>query len=161
MFKATDFKLIRRDCPEELKKLLKLLEIPPKNFDGSDEFELYDKLDKDIDKRFCERLNCKSDLDGYAKLLDLGGIKFDLSETRTSMLKKVLANRDKILSASLVYTQGLYIKITCNRAESFTDKIESSWQSKSIIPLIAPKEEINLSSSAQQKIKKFLLKNTI
>ncbi|MBD3878981.1 MAG: hypothetical protein SR1Q5_04755 [Quinella sp. 1Q5] len=100
MFKATDFKLIRRDCPEELKKLLQLLKIPMPNFNSGDEYEIYSKLDKAIDKEFCERLHCKSDLDGYAKLLDLGGIKFDSGETRNNMLKKVLANRDKILQGA-------------------------------------------------------------
>ena len=100
MFKATDFKLIRRDCPEELKKLLQLLKIPMPNFNSGDEFKIYSELDNDIDKAFCSKLNCDSDLDGYAKLLDLGGIKFDSGETRNNMLKKVLANRDKILQGA-------------------------------------------------------------
>lgn len=100
MFKATDFKLIQRNCPEELNKLLQLLKIPPQTFNSGDEFEIYGKLDALIDKKFCELLNCKSDLDGYAKLLDLGGIKFASSETRNNMLKKILANRDKILQGA-------------------------------------------------------------
>ena len=41
MFKKTDFKLILRDCPEELNKLLELLEIDPKKFDGGDEYDHY------------------------------------------------------------------------------------------------------------------------
>lgn len=100
MFKATDFKLIRRNCPETLDELLRLMKIPAPNFNSGDEFEIYGKLDTLIDKRFCELLNCKSDLDGYAKLLDLGGIKFSSSETRNNMLKKILANRDKILQGA-------------------------------------------------------------
>ena len=100
MFKATDFKLIRQDCPEELKELLQLMKIKMPDFNNGDEYEIYNKLDNDIDKIFCSKLNCKSDLDGYAKLLDIGGIKFDLSETRNNMLKRVLANRDKILQGA-------------------------------------------------------------
>ena len=100
MFKATDFKLIRRLCLDDLNELLRLLKIPAPNFSDGDEFEIYGKLDRAIDEKFCAMLNCKSDLDGYAKLLDLGGIKFDSGETRNSMLKKVLANREKILQAT-------------------------------------------------------------
>ena len=100
MFKATDFQLMRRNCPEDLNKLLKLLGIPAPNFDSGNEFDIYGKLDGDIDKVFRSKLNCKSDLDGYAKLLDIGGIKFDSGETRNNMLKKILANREKILNAA-------------------------------------------------------------
>ena len=154
MFTVPAFKLIRRNCPEDLDKLLKLLEVDKKpNWDRDDEFKIAQELDRRIDKKLCALLDSNSDIDGYAKLLERGAVKFSFSETRKELLEKILANRDKILLASLVYTQGLYIKITCNRAESFTDRIESSWQSKSIVPLIAPKEEINLSRIAQQKIK--------
>jgi len=114
MFKATDFKLIRRNCPKELDKLLQRMKIPAPNFNSGNEFELYDKLDKEIDEKFCERLNCKSDLDGYAKLLDIGGIKFGLSETRNNMLKKVLANREKIL-------QGAAAQVVNNNSSSDSD----------------------------------------
>ena len=74
MFKATDFKLMRRNCSEELNELLRLLKIPALSFDDGDEFEIYSDLDKAIDEKFCAKLNCKSDLDGYAKLLNFGGI---------------------------------------------------------------------------------------
>lgn len=114
MFKATDFKLILRNCPEELDKLLQLLKISPQNFNDGNEFDIYDKLDKEIDEKFCELLNCKSDLDGYAKLLDIGGIKFGLSETRNNMLKKVLANREKIL-------QGAAAQVVNNNSSSDSD----------------------------------------
>ena len=96
MFKATDFKLMRRNCSEELNELLRLLKIPAPSFDDGDEFEIYSDLDKAIDEKFCAKLNCKSDLDGYAKLLNRGGLKFNSNETRKSMLKKIFANREKI-----------------------------------------------------------------
>ena len=156
MFTVSAFKLIRRNCPEDLDKLLKLLAVDKPNWDRDDEFKIAQELDRRIDKKLCALLDSNSDIDGYAKLLERGAVEFSFSETRKELLEKILANRDKILSASLVYTQGLYIKITCNRAESFTDRIESSWQSKSIVPLIAPKEEINLSRIAQQKIKNII-----
>ena len=126
MFTVSAFKLIRRNCPEDLDKLLKLLAVDKPNWDRDDEFKIAQELDRKINKELCALLDSNSDIDGYAKLLERGEVEFSFSETRKELLEKILANRDKILSASLFYTQGLYIKITCNRAESFTDRIESS-----------------------------------
>ena len=43
---------------------------------------------------------------GYAKLLDMGGIKFSVSETRKERLKKILASRDKILQGVAAQTSN-------------------------------------------------------
>ena len=169
MFKAPDFKLIRRDCPEELEKLLQLLKIPMPNFNSGDEFKIYSELDKAIDEKFCERLNCKSDLDGYAKLLDLGGIKFGLSETRNNMLKKVLANRDKILGRTT--NRAKNFKLTCNYTEaafdlknksladnvsSLVERLVGTLKSKKISRLLPLGKEEPLNQVAEYEIKKVL-----
>ena len=170
MFKTPDFKLIRRNCPEELNKLLELLEINPENFDGGDEFKIYSELDKAIDEKFCERLNCKSDLDGYAKLLDLGGIKFDSGETRNDMLKKVLANRDKILGRTTNRSKNF--KLTCNYTEgtfdlknkSLADNLREAFKKftdavKGISRLIPIKKEEPLNQRDEREIKEVLAKH--
>ncbi len=157
MFTASSFSLIRQNCPEALNELLRLLEIDKPNWVRGDEFEISQKLDGEIEEKICILLKSDSDLAGYAKLLDMGGVNFSISETRKERIEKILANRDKILSASSGCTHDLYnIRVTCNRAESFTDKVNSAWYSKSIMPLIEPKEEISLSQIAQQKIKNIL-----
>lgn len=167
MFKATDFKLIRRNCPEELDKLLELLEISTQNFDTDD------KLDEAIDKEFCIRLNCKSDLDGYGKLLDLGGIKFDSGETRTNMLKKILTNRERIFQSSSVTPQAEFVTMTCHYAEPTFDvrdksfaanlkeavnKILDALRNKDISRLLPLKEKFTLKRSAEEAIKNILVK---
>ena len=150
MFKATDFKLIRRLCPDELNKLLRLLEIDAPNFDDGDEFEIYKDLDSAIDRKFCDRLNCKSDLDGYAKLLDRGGIEFDSGETRNSMLKKVLANRETILHGQPVTARTRNVKLTCRRAaksfdlKKFARQIQNSVETLlAVVPASAPPKKFD------------------
>ena len=173
MFKATDFKLIRRLCPDELEELLRLLEIDAPNFDDGDEFEIYKELDSAIDKKFCDRLNCNSDLDGYAKLLDRGGIEFDSGETRNSMLKKVLANRETILHGQSAPMQTKNIKITCHLAEAVFDLESKSFfgavrdalkqlvralKDKDISRLLPLKKELQLKFSVAEAIKNILVK---
>ena len=167
MFKATDFKLIRRNCPEELDKLLELLGLSMQNFDTEEE------LDEAIDKAFCTRLNCKSDLDGYGKLLDLGGIKFDSSETRTDMLKKILTNRERIFQSPSAAVQAESVTVTCHYAEPTFDlrnksfaanlkeavnKILDALRNKDISRLLPLKEEFTLKRSAEEAIKNIIAK---
>lgn len=165
MFKATDFRLIRRHCPDELNKLLQLLKIPAPNFDDGDEFEIYNKLDRAIDEKFCALLNCKSDLDGYAKLLDCGGIEFDSGETRNGMLKKILANREKILHGKSVTARSQTVKLTCRHAaKSFDFKtvaprpIQNSVKTilenlTSVEQIVALEKTFSLRADAEQQIK--------
>ena len=100
MFTAADFKLIQRICPTDLLQLLNLLGIDRQkmNFTGDDEFEKYADLDEEIDAKISAKLNSNSVLEGYTKLLDAGRVDFKLSETRIELLKKILANREKIQS---------------------------------------------------------------
>ena len=158
MFTASTFSLIRRNCPEELDKLLRLLDIKI-DWKHGDEFEIAQELDSKIEKEICALLKSDSDLTGYAKLLDIGGVEYSISETRKERLAKIIANRDRILSASSGCAHDLYnIAVTCNHAESLTDKFKSSLETKSIAPLIKSKEEIALSRKAKQAIKDILAK---
>ena len=97
MYTPSDFKLMRRICPDEMNTLLNNLGIKIPDFDAKDEFEIYSELDAAIDKKICAKLQSNSVLEGYAKLLDAGKIEFSLRETRIELLKKILANREKIL----------------------------------------------------------------
>ena len=101
MFTASAFSLMRKNCPAELNELLRLLKINYKpDWEHGDEFKIAEKLDDEINKKICALLKSDSDLAGYAKLLDMGGIKFSVSETRKERLKKILASRDKILQGA-------------------------------------------------------------
>lgn len=116
MFTAADFKLIQRICPTDLLQLLNLLGIDRQkmNFSGDDEFEKYADLDDAIDKKISAMLKSNSVLEGYTKLLDAGRIEFKLSETRIELLKKILANRKKILSPTSNNTLQKDFEITFN-----------------------------------------------
>ena len=100
MFTVSAFKLMRRNCKEDLDKLLDLLRINKPNWDRDDEFKISKDLDNKIDKKLCALLKSDSDIDGYAKLLERGAVKFSFNETRKELLEKILANRDKILQGA-------------------------------------------------------------
>ena len=173
MFSVSAFKLMRRNCPEDLDKLLKLLAVDQPNWELDDEFKIAQELDNEIDKKLCALLDSDSDIDGYAKLLERGEVEFSFRETRKELLEKILANRGSILRESSDYTQSQDIKLTCSRAESafdvknksFLDNIQaalkefcSALKDGDIKRLIPQKEEIYLGRSAQQAIRNILAK---
>ena len=101
MFTASAFSLMQQNCPTELNELLRRLKIDYKpDWKHGDEFKIAEKLDNEINKKICALLKSDSDLAGYAKLLDMGGVGFSVSETRKERLGKILANRDKILQGA-------------------------------------------------------------
>ena len=106
MFTVSAFKLMRRNCKEDLDKLLDLLRINKPNWDRDDEFKISKDLDNEIDKKLCASLKSDSDIDGYAKLLEIGNVKFSFSETRKELIEKILANRDKILQGAAVQAKN-------------------------------------------------------
>jgi|GEM_PF-4259330 len=67
MFSVSAFKLICRNYPEDLDKLLKLLAVEKPNWDRDDEFKISKDLDNKIDKKLCALLKSESDIDGYNK----------------------------------------------------------------------------------------------
>ena len=174
MFTAADFKLIQRICPTDLLQLLNLLGIDRQkmNFTGEDEFEKYADLDEEIDAKISAKLKSNSVLEGYTKLLDAGRIDFKLSETRIELLKKILANREKIQSPNSYGTLNKDFKLTFNIAErsnftredfskipTFIKNLTENFSLSEIpekIPLIARKKELPVSISTVSKIKKIL-----
>ena len=96
MFVAVEFQNMRSRCPSELEKLLEKLSIRIPDWSG-DEYRIYEKLDNDITKKICALMKSSSVIEGYTNLLKLGGVTYDYSETDNELLRKVIANGDKIL----------------------------------------------------------------
>ena len=95
MFTAATFQLIRRNCQTEFEALLKKLSI---QIDWSgDEFRVYDKLDEELTKKICGVMKSPTIIDGYMNLLNLGSVAYNYSETDNELLRKIVANGDKIL----------------------------------------------------------------
>ena len=163
MFTAADFKLIQRMCPMDLMRLLNLLDIESDkmNFKIGDEFENYENLDAEIDKKICAKLKSSSLIEGYAKLLDCGMIEFQLNETMNELLKKILDNQEKI-KVTKSYTPPNF-KCTFKRAKRFTlptnvlDYVRRATGKKEITSsIIVQKEEFPVSFNTKDKIKKIL-----
>lgn len=100
MFAAGEFQLIRSKCLTELKMLLNQLSIPMPNINDGNEFQIYEELDNDISKAICRMLKSDSIIDGYSKLLKLGNVDYDFSETDDELLRKILNNKDSIIQNS-------------------------------------------------------------
>ena len=96
MFVAVEFQNMRSRCPSELENLLKKLSISKPDWSG-DEYRIYEKLDNDITKKICALMKSSSVIEGYTNLLKLGGVAYDYSETDNELLRKIIANGDKIL----------------------------------------------------------------
>ena len=95
MFTAATFQLIRNNCQTEFDTLLKKLSI--KVDWAGDEFRVYDNLDAELTKKISGLMKSPTIIDGYMSLLDLGGVAYDYSETDNELLRKIVANGDKIL----------------------------------------------------------------
>ncbi|MBR4903861.1 MAG: DUF308 domain-containing protein [Selenomonadaceae bacterium] len=96
MFVAVEFQNMRSRCPSELETLLKKLSISKPDWSG-DEYRIYEQLDNDITKKICAAMKSSSVIEGYTNILKLGGIAYDYSETDNELLRKIVANGDKIL----------------------------------------------------------------
>jgi len=96
MFVPVEFQNMRSRCPSELKKLLEKLSIPIPDWNG-DEYRIYEKLDTELERKICALMKSSSIIEGYTKLLKLGGIGYDFSELDSELLRKIIANGDKIL----------------------------------------------------------------
>lgn len=95
MFTTATLQLMKKHCQTEFDSLLKKLSIKV-DWSG-DEFRVYDRLDADLTKKICGLMKSPTILDGYMSLLDLGGVAYDYSETDNKLLRKIVANGDKIL----------------------------------------------------------------
>ena len=97
MFTADEFQLIRSHCLPDLEKFLKQISVSIPNWNSGDEFKIYDKLGGEITSKMCRLLKSNSIVEGYTKLLKLGKIGYDFSETDNELLNKVVTNKNKIL----------------------------------------------------------------
>ena len=98
MFVAVEFQNMRSRCLPELEKLLENLSIPIPDWSG-DEYRIYEELDEELMKKICALMKSSSVIEGYTKLLKLGGVAYDYSETDNELLNKIVSNGDKILDA--------------------------------------------------------------
>ena len=96
MFTAAEYRLIREDCPKKLDSLLENLKIEKPTWNEGEEFEIYAKLDDEIISKLCEKMDSESIIDGYTKLMKLGNLHFDYSETDNELLATILNKREKI-----------------------------------------------------------------
>ena len=69
MFTASHFKLMRKKCPSEFEELLNILQITKPDFENCDEYEIYEKLDTDIEDRLKSQMRSNSISEGYSNLV--------------------------------------------------------------------------------------------
>ncbi len=96
MFTITEFRLIQKNCPEKLDALLNNLGITKPDLNSDDEFKIFAALDEEIISSLCKKMESESILEGYTKLMTIGGLKFNYSETENELLATILQNKDKI-----------------------------------------------------------------
>ena len=97
MFTAAEFRLIRERCLADFQNLLATLKISEPNWNSGAEFQIYENLDNEIVARICRLMKSESIIDGYTKLLTLGSIDFNFSETDNELLAKILKNSAAVI----------------------------------------------------------------
>ena len=97
MFSAAEMQLIRSHHAADYESLLRDLSIPIPDWESDDELRVYDEIDDKLTKKLFGLMKSPTLYDGYTKLLKLGGVPYDYSETFNQMLGMVVANREKIL----------------------------------------------------------------
>ena len=119
MFTLPAFNLMHEICPRERDELLRKLNIAWSNFThiSDDDYKI---LDKEINKKICTMMDSRSDIEGYEKLLKLGGLERN-NDTRRDCIARIVANQKKIL------------KGVTNQTE---DKISNEADSSSYLPSI-------------------------
>ena len=181
MFTASHFKLMRKKSPSEFEELLNMLQVTKPDFENCDEYEIYEKLDKDIEDRLKTQMKSKFMSEVYSKLLQIVGINFSRSETPNQQINKILANRERILSRlsetsqdmKLTFTHAKYfeflnLKSTIENVTNRLDREALFGFKKSLerltnyIPSIKDntlliKEKFQLSEEAEQQIKEIIL----
>lgn len=128
MFVAVEFQNMRNRCSSDLKKLLDELSIPV-DWSG-DEYRIYEKLDTEFERKICALMKNSSIIEGYTKLLKLGGIGYDFSELDSELLRKIVANGNKIL-------RGLE-----NLPKFVEVEVESSLEPQPVTPLPPPRPKM-------------------
>lgn len=123
MFTAAEYRLIRENCLADLQKLLAMLNMSEPNWNVGDEFRIYEKVDEGIIERVCRLMKSESVIEGYTKLMTLGGLPFDYSETDNELLATILKNKDYVMRGA---TQAVSTKqtVTENRPQKITKTVE-------------------------------------
>lgn len=96
MFTAINFQNIRLKCAGDLDGLLHKLNIKP-DWQSADEYRLYSDLDEKIERAVCEKLQEKTLIRGYTKILDYGEIAYAPSDTYDELIQKIVDHREAIL----------------------------------------------------------------
>lgn len=162
-FIPLEFKRMKERCPDERDELLRQLNIPIFDFAHFNDND-YASLNKKIYQKICEMMDSQSDIEGYEKLLKLGGMERN-NDTRRDCIARIVANREKILQSNSPTQE---VKLSCNFAKretfkmstnimngfrNFLEKLFSGSSHPEKVTLIALKKEITLNESAAQNIK--------
>lgn len=100
MFTATEFSQIRAKCLEEFDNLLYKLGIDSPDWSNGDEFSISAQLDGAITVKLSQLMKSDSVYAGYTKLLKLGNIAYELSDTDSALLSKITDNQREILKGA-------------------------------------------------------------
>ena len=130
MFTAVEFRLIREKCPADFQKLLAMLNISEPNWNSSDEFRIYEKLDDEIVSKVCYLLKSNAVIVGYEKLVLLGGLKFDYSKTDNEVLATIIENKNAVMRGA---TQAISVTQS-QTAETKPQKITKTVEKKIFLP---------------------------
>ena len=124
MFTAAEYRLIREDCLPEMKKLLAMLNISEPNWNGDDEFRIYEKVDDEIINRVCRLMKSESIIDGYTKFMKFGNLHFDYSETDNELLATILKNKNAVMHGATQAVQSTQEKVVGTKPQKITKTVE-------------------------------------
>ena len=124
MFTAAEYRLIREDCLSEMQKLLSMLNISEPNWNGGDEFRIYEKVDDEIINRVCRLMKSESIIDGYTKFMKFGNLHFDYSETDNELLATILKNKNAVMHGATQAVHSTQEKVVEPKSQKITKTVE-------------------------------------
>ena len=124
MFTAAEYRLIRGGCLSDLQKLLAMLNISEPNWNGGDEFRIYEKVDDEIINRVCRLMKSESIIDGYTKFMKFGNLHFDYSETDNELLATILKNKNSVMHGATQAVQSTQEKVVETKPQKITKTVE-------------------------------------
>lgn len=124
MFTAAEFRLIREKCLSDFQKLLAMLNINEPNWNGGDEFRIYEKVDDEIVNRVCRLMKSESIIEGYTNLMTFGGLHFDYSETDNELLATIIQNKDSVMRGATQAIVQSTPQVTTSKPQKITKTVE-------------------------------------
>lgn len=124
MFTAAEYRLIRGECLSDLRKLLAMLNISEPNWNGGDEFRIYETVDDEIINRVCRLMKSESIIDGYTKFMKFGNLHFDYSETDNELLATILKNKNAVMRGATQAVQSTQEKVVETKPQKITKTVE-------------------------------------